>query len=65
MNRMFKPQPPTESIGPIYCPMCTHTVEATIVTNVRKQAWSKPRQKCPRCQSSLDAGYIMRVRTAA
>ena len=65
MNRTFKPQPPTENIGSIYCPMCTHTVEGTIVTNVRKQSWSKPGQKCPRCQSSLDAGYVMRVPVAA
>ncbi len=55
---------PVESIGKIYCPMCTHTVDATIVSTP-KHAFAKPGQKCPRCKSVLDAGYVMRMLKAA
>lgn len=50
--------------GFVYCPMCTHTVEADVVTG-RKSAHVRPGQKCPRCNASLDAGYIMRYDRAA
>ena len=55
---------PVESIGKVYCPMCTHTVDATIVTT-HKHAYTKPGQKCLRCKSALDAGYVMRLPKAA
>jgi uncharacterized protein (UPF0212 family) len=55
---------PVESIGTVYCPMCTHTVDATIVATA-KHAITKPGQKCPRCKSALDAGYVMRMPRAA
>jgi len=55
---------PVETIGKVYCPMCTHTVDATIVTT-HKHAMAKPGQKCPRCKSALDAGYVMRMLKAA
>ena len=48
----------------VYCPICTHTVEGTVLTN-RKTAKVKPGQKCSRCAASLDAGYIMRLERAA
>lgn len=50
--------------GSVYCPICTHTVEATILSN-GKIAQTKPGQKCARCSASLDAGYIFRVDRAA
>lgn len=48
----------------VYCPICTHTVEGTVVSN-GKIAKVKPGQKCSRCLASLDAGYIMRLERAA
>lgn len=53
-----------EAKGAVHCPMCTHTVEAMIVFNPRN-ARVAPGQKCPRCASSLDAAYVMRVDRAA
>lgn len=50
--------------GFVYCPICTHTVEAIVVSN-RKMAKVKPGQKCSRCSASLDPGYIMRFDRAA
>ncbi len=55
---------PVESTGKVYCPICTHTVDATIVTS-SKHVMAKPGQKCPRCKSALDAGYVMRMPKAA
>ena len=48
----------------VYCPICTHTVEGTVVSN-GKTAKVKPGQKCSRCSASLDPGYIMRLDKAA
>ena len=48
----------------VYCPLCTHTVHAT-VTFTRHSAKVVPGQKCPRCASSLDAGYVFGVNRAA
>ena len=50
--------------GWVHCPICTHTVEGTVISN-RKGAKVKPGQKCSRCSASLDAGYIMRLDRAA
>jgi hypothetical protein len=50
--------------GAVYCPMCTHTVEAMIALQPRNSRVA-PGQKCPRCAASLDAGYVMRVNRAA
>jgi hypothetical protein len=50
--------------GSVYCPLCTHTVPATVLYTARA-AKVMPGQKCPRCHSSLDAGYVLRVRQAA
>lgn len=52
------------SIGKVYCPICTHTVDAT-VEHHPKNVHVKPGQKCPRCFGSLDAGYIMHLEHAA
>ena len=64
MNFQAQPARTSETTATVYCPICTHTVEATIVTT-RKAAKTKPGQKCPRCSASLDAGYIMRFDRAA
>jgi uncharacterized protein (UPF0212 family) len=50
--------------GAVYCPMCTHTVEAMIVFDPRNLRVA-PGQRCPRCSASLDAGYVMRADRAA
>ncbi len=50
--------------GKVYCPLCTHTVDALIEVKGRHYQ-AKAGQKCPRCSSSLDAGYIMRYDRAA
>jgi hypothetical protein len=50
--------------GAVYCPLCTHTVQAT-VTYTSRSAHVTPGQRCPRCSSSLDAGYVIRVNRAA
>jgi hypothetical protein len=52
------------SRGPVYCPLCTHTVEADILF-APKGSHVKPGQKCPRCASSLDAGCVLRFDRAA
>jgi hypothetical protein len=53
-----------EAKGSVYCPMCTHTVEAIIIFSARNSRVASG-QKCARCGSSLDAGYVMRVDRAA
>lgn len=53
-----------ESPGSVYCPMCTHTVEANL-THGAKGLYVSPGQKCPRCSSALDAGYVFRFDRAA
>jgi hypothetical protein len=57
-------QTPVTSTAKVYCPMCTHTVDAT-VEHHPKHIYVKPGQKCPRCSGSLDAGYIMHLERAA
>jgi DNA replicative helicase MCM subunit Mcm2 (Cdc46/Mcm family) len=55
---------PVSSTAKVYCPMCTHTVDATVEHHPR-HAYVKRGQKCPRCSGSLDAGYIMYLERAA
>ncbi len=50
--------------GAVYCPICTHTVEAEVVT-VKKATFVRPGQKCARCHASLDAGYVLHLAQAA
>jgi transposase-like protein len=59
-----KSQPAKEAKGSVYCPLCTHTVDAMITYSPRS-ARVNPGQKCARCSSSLDAGYVLRVQRAA
>ena len=62
---MRAPVPATEYSGSVHCPICTHTVQATIQGHGRRSVRVKPGQKCPRCSSTLDAGYVLRFDRAA
>jgi hypothetical protein len=53
-----------EYAASVHCPICTHTVHATVLAQARTVR-VKPGQKCPRCSSSLDAGYVLRFDRAA
>ncbi len=55
---MFKMQLGKETKSWVHCPICTHTVEAKIVL-AGKTARAKPGEKCPRCGSLLDAGWVL------
>ena len=48
----------------VYCPICTHTVEAEAGLAGRKPL-VVPGQKCPRCAALLDAGLVVQFREAA
>jgi hypothetical protein len=48
----------------VYCPICTHSVEAEAGV-LGKKPMVTPGQKCPRCDSSLDAGLVIQFRQAA
>jgi hypothetical protein len=55
---------PVTTTAKVYCPMCTHTVDATVEYHPR-HTHVKRGQKCSRCSGSLDAGYIMYLERAA
>jgi hypothetical protein len=60
--------PPKVETGKVYCPMCTHTVDAEVHRIQGRHARRlavKPGQKCPHCTASLDAGYIFNAGRAA
>jgi len=48
----------------VHCPICTHTVEALVVTAGQRK-FVQAGQKCPRCQASLDAAYVISYGRAA
>lgn len=48
----------------VYCPICTHTVEAAVLW-MGKKGMVKPGERCSRCEASLDAGRLLRDRVAA
>jgi transposase-like protein len=52
-----------EQIVPVYCPICTHSVQARVV--FAKRARVVPGQKCPRCNSALDAAAVLPYSQAA
>ena len=66
MNRFFDRSKTVAvvEVGKVYCPMCTHIVDAEIEHHAGR-ALSRPGQKCSRCSASLDAGYIFPMRQAA
>ena len=51
-------------IEQVYCPLCTHTVPAEVVFK-GKRLIVRPGQKCARCHSPIDAGYVFRRDRAA
>lgn len=53
-----------ESKGWAYCPICTHTVPADVIV-AGKKLYVKPGQKCPRCNSALEAASVVRYDIAA
>lgn len=62
---MSKPKTPAGNAplhtAKVYCPMCTHTVDAEIQrgeTRSRLKSWVKAGQRCGHCSAPLDAGYI-------
>jgi hypothetical protein len=57
-------QTATTTTAKVYCPMCTHTVDATVEQQGRHTK-VKRGQKCPRCSGALDAGYVMYLQRAA
>jgi hypothetical protein len=48
----------------VYCPMCTHTVDARVVRKGKRLVVASG-QQCSRCHSALDAGYVIRRDRAA
>ncbi len=50
--------------GSVYCLICTHTVEADMISSGRRLTVRRG-QKCPRCSSSLDAAYVVMQNRAA
>jgi len=60
---------PLEGSGPVYCPACSHTVDAKVVSVRRRgfppSAWTVPGQKCKRCTGSLDAAVVLGLHTQA
>jgi hypothetical protein len=50
--------------GRVHCPICTHSVEAEILSK-GKHMFTRPGQKCPRCAASLDPAYVLRFDRAA
>ena len=64
MNRQAELPPMTVSRARVYCPICTHNVDAEIV-EVGRRLYIRPGQKCARCGASLDAASILRIDRAA
>jgi uncharacterized Zn finger protein (UPF0148 family) len=58
-----KPQVKTAE-GRVHCPICTHTVPATVEFTDRRMK-VVPGQKCQRCHASLDAAALLYLRQAA
>jgi len=50
--------------GLALCPICTHTVPAT-VNMVGKRPRVTPGQRCPRCASPLDVAMVVQIAVAA
>ena len=63
-NPLVKPIGVREISGSVHCPLCTHNVPAQVLISP-KAVFSKPGQKCPRCNSSLDAAFVMNIDRAA
>ena len=51
--------------GPVYCPICTRTVEAQLMQTAKKRVAVKPGQRCAHCGASLDAAFALLYNRAA
>lgn len=62
-------QETNEVTAAVYCPACTHIVEAKVVSQKRRgyrlTHATVPGQKCARCTGSLDAAVVLRAESAA
>jgi hypothetical protein len=62
-------QETNEVTASVYCPACTHIVEAKVVSQKRRgyrlTHATVPGQKCARCTGSLDAAVVLRAESAA
>ncbi|MBN8732436.1 MAG: hypothetical protein J0L64_17975 [Acidobacteria bacterium] len=58
-----------EASAAVYCPACSHVVEARVVAQRRRgyrlTHATVPGQKCARCSGSLDAAVVLRAESAA
>jgi len=67
--KMMPARPAAGIPAEVYCPICTHTVPAnvTLVRNAagKRVAKALTGQRCPRCHSSLDAAFVIRILRAA
>lgn len=59
-----KPETRPQVHAQVHCFLCSHNVPATVLVD-RRSTTVKSGQKCPRCGSSLDAAFIMRIERAA
>ncbi len=59
-----QPIPSVEAAASVYCPICTHTVHAVVVTRGRT-TFVRPDQRCPRCSASLAPGKVLWLDRAA
>ena len=53
-----------ERTAEVHCLICSHRVPAQVVMD-RRGARVKSGEKCARCGSSLEAGYVLTLRPAA
>ena len=53
-----------ERTGEVHCLICSHRVPAQVMVD-RRGARAKSGEKCPRCGSTLEAGYVLTLKPAA
>jgi hypothetical protein len=56
--------PRVERTAEVHCLICSHRVPAQVVIE-RRNARVKTGEKCARCGSSLEAGYVLALKPAA
>lgn len=61
---LTKPETRREMTADVHCYMCTHNVQALVLVD-RRTATVKPGQKCSRCSSAIDSGYVLRLHRQA
>jgi len=61
---LTKPETRREMNAEVHCYMCSHNVQAVVLVD-RRSATVKPGQKCSRCHSAIDSGYVLRLQREA